>query len=75
MIFLLPLALSIAACAYFWLMDSMDLFWKLAVTVLVAGSVALQFTTLGDGVHALVPTLTQVFVSIWGLLKARLDQA
>ncbi|MEZ6189026.1 MAG: hypothetical protein R3F62_29010 [Planctomycetota bacterium] len=75
MIFLVPLAVSISAVVYFWLASDLDLFWKGLATALVAASLALQFTTVGAEVHFLVPTLTEVFVGLWGAFVVRLDLA
>ena len=73
--FFVPVVASISACAYFWLLGSMDVFWRVVATALVLGALALQFTPLGEGVHFLVPTLTETVVGVWGALVIKLDQA
>jgi hypothetical protein len=73
--FLVPLAASLAACIYFWLATDMHKGAKLAASAAVLSALALQFTALGEGVHFLVPTLTEVAVGLWGAIYMKMDLA
>ena len=73
--FFIPLVASLAAVTYFWLATEMDKSWKLLATGAVGAALAMQFTSLGEGISFLVPTFIEIVVGLWGAFRIKLDQA